>query len=284
MEEDRGNVGGFRQNLLGGISHLRHTSQQLHVAMVPVDEKEKQPIALKEYQSQPALQIPLDQQHQSQDQHAVDHDKILFQERNQQQRQEGPNPAAQEPQKQAERALTDASIASPTVIGGSERLSGSISQDPTQKEVGKAAVDSTEPAEQPTKKTEPQELAAEKAIGVSQIALQVIETKTNDPMSGDKNVEADTNQSDVMQPTASTEPTTTIPTGKKATKRPRAKPGFGLRTSRTTIVETGQKRRSCICTNSKLCNELMTKWAKVSPPDYHCKYNNLKSFCNTDEL
>ena len=66
---------------------------------------------------------------------------------------------------------------------------------------------------------------------------------------------------------------TTTTKSKKAPKKPRAKPGFGLRTSRTTIVETGQKRRSCICINSKSCNELMTKWAKVSPPDYHCKYN-----------
>ena len=57
----------------------------------------------------------------------------------------------------------------------------------------------------------------------------------------------------------------------KPNKRPRAKPGFGSRTSRTTIVETGQKRRSCICANSKKCNELMMKWAKVSPSDYHCK-------------
>ena len=61
----------------------------------------------------------------------------------------------------------------------------------------------------------------------------------------------------------------TVPINKK--KKPRAKPGFGLRTSRTTIVDTGQKRRSCVCTNSKKCNELMTKWAKISPPDYHCE-------------
>ncbi len=270
MEEDRGNGEGFRQNLLGGISHLRHTSQQqLPVGMVPVDEKEKQPTALKEYQPQPLLQIQLDQQHQprSHDQRVVAHDKILFQERNQQQ-QESPNHAAQESQKQAERILTDASITSPAVVGGSEGLSGSISQDPTQKEFVKTALDSTEQA---TKKTEPQELAAKKSIGVFQIGPQVIGTKTNDPMVGNANVEADTNQPAAIQPTASTEPTTTIATSKKATKRPRAKPGFGLRTSRTTIVETGQKRRSCICTNSKLCNELMTKWAKVSPPDYHCK-------------
>lgn len=54
-------------------------------------------------------------------------------------------------------------------------------------------------------------------------------------------------------------------TKKHQRKRGRVSASYG---SRTTIVETGQKRRSCICAHPR-CNEIMTKWAKCSPSSYH---------------
>jgi hypothetical protein len=49
-------------------------------------------------------------------------------------------------------------------------------------------------------------------------------------------------------------------------KKRRVSASYG---SRTTIMEIGLKRRSCICSNSKECNEIMTKWAKCNPSMYH---------------
>jgi hypothetical protein len=49
-------------------------------------------------------------------------------------------------------------------------------------------------------------------------------------------------------------------------KKRRVSASYG---SRTTIIGIGLKRRSCICLNSKECNEIMTKWAKCYPSMYH---------------
>ena len=54
----------------------------------------------------------------------------------------------------------------------------------------------------------------------------------------------------------------------KKQRRPYKKGNSSSYGSRTTIVEVGLKRRSCICMN-KECNTIMTKWAKVSPHNYH---------------
>jgi hypothetical protein len=51
-----------------------------------------------------------------------------------------------------------------------------------------------------------------------------------------------------------------------SSKKRRVSASYG---SRTTIMEIGLKRRSCICLNSKECNEIMTKWAKCNPSMYH---------------
>jgi regulator of replication initiation timing len=59
-------------------------------------------------------------------------------------------------------------------------------------------------------------------------------------------------------------------------KKGRVSASYG---SRTTIVETGQKRRSCICAHPR-CNEIMTKWAKCNPSMYH--YVQLPKFAGMD--
>ena len=93
---------------------------------------------------------------------------------------------------------------------------------------------------------------------------------------------ATTNPSKVTTTTTATTATSKVRKKQSSTSsqsqqpQQRAKAGDGLktkhRTSRTIIVDTGQKRRSCICSNSKRCNKLMTRWAKISPSHYHCKF------------
>ncbi len=125
----------------------------------------------------------------------------------------------------------------------------------------------------------PQGAAAETSKDGADILPQITEIIVNELGAASANANAsdksgkDERATMDISSTTKTEVKAGTVASKKVQKRPRAKPGFGLRTSRTTIVETGQKRRSCICANSKLCNELMTRWAKVSPPDYHCKFH-----------
>ena len=280
MEEARGISDGFRQDLPGESSprNLQHENHSSHQVLV---EKTN---SLKEHHQVPPpfpLPVQLDQQqpqHQPEDRSLVVHDKILFHQPNQQQQQEGPNQEEQERQKQAERNFMDISMELPRVIGGNEGLNERISQENTQRAMGNAVVEAAEETqEKATKKLDHQKLAAKRSAEVSAMP-EVIERKPNDSDTANASKKVDTTQPAAVEANIPADRATTIAeralTCKKAPKRPRAKPGFGLRTSRTTIVETGQKRRSCICTNTKLCNELMTRWAKVSPPNYHCKYQD----------
>lgn len=287
MEKDNDNGAVFHQDASGEESssanlHNENLSSHHNILVeMTLDEKGKEHDELTEHNDMPPPSLP---PQSDQDEHPVD-DKILLQEPSQQQQQQGgPNQQEQELQGRIERRFEDVSMAPLTKIEGNEGYNENDAQDHTQNMVGKAAVEeATEEArKEPMYKPDEQEPAAtasaKKSLKASPIAPEAIATNTNnsETANANVNVKATTNQSTTTAIIASTAKTTTMAattTSKKAPKRSRAKPGFGLRTSRTTIVETGQKRRSCICTNSKQCNELMTKWAKVSPPDYHCKYH-----------
>jgi hypothetical protein len=185
-------------------------------------------------------------------------------------------------QDRAERPFANQSLATLATVGVNEQHDA---QTLPEKGVGKTEVGQgmEETVQQPTQKSDQQEPAplasANKSGNESSIASEVVGTNTLNTETAIADAKTEMKESTPVATTASKPTVASVvaaaptATTKKAAKRPRAKPGFGLRTSRTTIVETGQKRRSCICTNSKQCNELMTKWAKVSPPDYHCKYD-----------
>ncbi len=267
MEEIRDDERIFRTNIQGGSlsAHLRHVTQQAN--QIPI-ERDKQP---SEHIQPPSLPIQLTN-YLNTPQHLPQHQRILYPQRYHHQ-QEVTAQIQQQQQKQVERVSTGASMTPINVAAVSEALNANTPQNSTHILISKAAVGSAvQLTEQAKQKTGQQELGDKKS--------------SKDPptakISKNSNEKEVTNQQTVVKTTAATAADTTEAViCKKAPKRPRAKPGFGLRTSRTTIVETGQKRRSCICTNSKLCNELMTKWAKVSPPDYHCEYiMPIKLFCN----
>lgn len=194
--------------------------------------------------------------------------------------QDGINQEEHEGRKEAVTTCADISTAQSSAVEGREVVNESHLQEHSEKEIGRGVAPTTEETqEESTMKLDEQRASAETSKDGSDILPQITEIIVNElgTVNADVNKKLGTTEkvtvgvSQVMK----TEVEEGMVQPKKAPKRPRAKPGFGLRTSRTTIVETGQKRRSCICTNSKLCNELMTRWAKVSPPDYHCKYHDL---------
>ena len=246
MEDDRRNTDLFRQELQeeSSSTNLQNENPQGAMLGMPLDDTAKQTNSMEvAHQLQPAstdLEQKLQQQHP--DPTLLVEEKIIFHE---------PNEKQQE------------------AFGGKEQLTKSHLQENTLVQIAKETQE-----ESPTKPDE-QEKAAETSKDGSDILPQITEIIVNElgaasasaggKSGADKRATMDNSSTTKTEVVAGTVPS------KKAPKRPRAKPGFGLRTSRTTIVETGQKRRSCICTNSKLCNELMTRWAKVSPPDYHCK-------------
>ena len=256
MEDDHRNTDLFHQDLQDESSstNLENENPQGAMLGIPLDDTAKQTNSMEgAHQVKPASTI-LEQQPQQQhpDPTLLVQEKIVFHEPNEEQ-QEG--------------------------FGGSEQLKKSHLQENTAKEFDGAVVQiAKETQEESPTKPDEQRAAVETSKDGSDILPRITEIIVNElgaasASAGGKSGADERATMDNSSITKTEIEAGTVPS-KKAQKRPRAKPGFGLRTSRTTIVETGQKRRSCICTNSKLCNELMTRWAKVSPPDYHCKYHD----------
>lgn len=282
MEDVPGNGDAFRQDneepcelsstQQQHLHHQNHSSQHhpplVEMAVVASDEQGKESNALKEHQLIPTSPRPpqlLHQDHQQPYDQRIVHGKTLFQEPNEPPKQERPNQHEQELQDRLERTSTGVSLVPPMPIATNEGLNENLGKDHPQHGANKVAVEITEERQTPDQHEPAATDTPKTAISASLMAPEVLVAPENKGSGTATTSAAKPKILDVS---------TTTTACKRVPKRPRAKPGFGLRTSRTTIVETGQKRRSCICTNSKLCNELMTKWAKVSPPDYHCKYHN----------
>ncbi len=261
MEEDRRNSDLFNQDSQGeapSTNLQNENATELQLQSPPLSTNEGQ---------------------QPQDRTVLVEEKIPFREPNEEQ-QDGINQEEHEGRKEAETTLAYISTAQSSAVEGKGVLNESHLQEHSEKGIGRGVAPTTEEAqEESTMKSDERRTSPETSKDGSDILPQITEIIVNEleTANADVNKKLGTTERAMVgiSPVIKTEVEEGMAQPKKAPKRPRAKPGFGLRTSRTTIVETGQKRRSCICTNSKLCNELMTRWAKVSPPDYHCKYHDL---------